>query len=181
MIWHYRHRRCRAQWHHGTEVSSISESWRDDDCRPSLCHFRTLKACEVTDDDCSLLWVDADCHALLSYVGAISIIPLGRYISSPQGESRTETTRTIPASIRFFTEISFVGTFVGTKIKTARRPLISLFSGGKGGIRTLDTGEPYTGFRVQRIRPLCHLSVPVDLRLGNRKAQDHNRVSFDTE
>ena len=30
--------------------------------------------------------------------------------------------------------------------------------GGKGGIRTHDTELPYTGFRVRRIRPLCHLS-----------------------
>ena len=30
--------------------------------------------------------------------------------------------------------------------------------GGKGGIRTLVAGDPRTGFRVRRIRPLCHLS-----------------------
>ena len=32
-------------------------------------------------------------------------------------------------------------------------------NGGEGGIRTLDTAEPYTGFRIRRIRPLCHLSA----------------------
>ena len=31
-------------------------------------------------------------------------------------------------------------------------------SGGEGGIRTHGTGDRYTGFRVRRIRPLCHLS-----------------------
>ena len=34
-------------------------------------------------------------------------------------------------------------------------------SGGERGIRTLDTDEPYTGFRVRRIRPLCHLSARI--------------------
>ena len=33
--------------------------------------------------------------------------------------------------------------------------------GGEGGIRTLDNGDRYTGFRVRRIRPLCHLSTPL--------------------
>ena len=32
------------------------------------------------------------------------------------------------------------------------------FFGGQGEIRTHDTELPYTGFRVRRIRPLCHLS-----------------------
>ena len=32
------------------------------------------------------------------------------------------------------------------------------FSGGEGGIRTHGTVKPYTGFRIRRIRPLCHLS-----------------------
>lgn len=31
--------------------------------------------------------------------------------------------------------------------------------GGRGGIRTHDTELPYTGFRVRRIRPLCHPSA----------------------
>ena len=30
--------------------------------------------------------------------------------------------------------------------------------GGEGGIRTHGTVKPYTGFRIRRIRPLCHLS-----------------------
>jgi hypothetical protein len=31
--------------------------------------------------------------------------------------------------------------------------------GGEGGIRTHGTVKPYTGFRIRRIRPLCHLSA----------------------
>ena len=33
-----------------------------------------------------------------------------------------------------------------------------LQSGGEGGIRTLDTGAPYTHFPGVRLRPLGHLS-----------------------
>ena len=36
-------------------------------------------------------------------------------------------------------------------------PFLNL--GGRGGIRTLDTEKPYNGFRVRRIRPLCHPSA----------------------
>src|ERR1700740_3041160 len=32
-------------------------------------------------------------------------------------------------------------------------------TGGEGGIRTHGTVKPYTGFRIRRIRPLCHLSA----------------------
>ena len=38
--------------------------------------------------------------------------------------------------------------------------------GGKGGIRTHDSGDRYTEFRVRRIRPLCHLSARSALRRG---------------
>ena len=37
-------------------------------------------------------------------------------------------------------------------------------AGGEGGIRTLGTGvSPYNGLANRRIRPLCHLSSPVDV------------------
>ena len=39
-----------------------------------------------------------------------------------------------------------------------RRSGFFLNIGGKGEIRTHGTPKMYTGFRVQRIRPLCHLS-----------------------
>ncbi len=32
-------------------------------------------------------------------------------------------------------------------------------SNGEGGIRTPDEGDLHTGFRIQRIQPLCHLSI----------------------
>ena len=34
-------------------------------------------------------------------------------------------------------------------------------AGGEGGIRTLGTEEPYAGFRIRCIRPLCHLSAVI--------------------
>lgn len=37
--------------------------------------------------------------------------------------------------------------------------LLSDDCGGRRGIRTLDTEKPYNGFRVRRIRPLCHPSA----------------------
>ena len=35
----------------------------------------------------------------------------------------------------------------------------SLIHGGEGGIRTLDTGAPYTHFPGVRLKPLGHLSL----------------------
>jgi hypothetical protein len=35
------------------------------------------------------------------------------------------------------------------------------WAGGEGGIRTLGTEEPYAGFRIRCIRPLCHLSAVI--------------------
>ncbi|GAP65903.1 phage-related integrase [Mizugakiibacter sediminis] len=50
-------------------------------------------------------------------------------------------------------------------------------SGGEGGIRTHGTDEPYTGFRVRRIRPLCHLSAaPTGAERRARAANDTVRV-----
>ena len=42
-------------------------------------------------------------------------------------------------------------------LSTSNTYIVTL--GGEGGIRTHGTLKTYTGFRVRRIRPLCHLSV----------------------
>jgi hypothetical protein len=47
-----------------------------------------------------------------------------------------------------------------TTLQKHKRPQMGpfVFPGGEGGIRTHGTVKPYTGFRIRRIRPLCHLS-----------------------
>src|SRR5690606_20994351 len=46
-------------------------------------------------------------------------------------------------------------------------------AGGEGGIRTHGTSETYTGFRIRRIRPLCHLSGgPRMIRRGRVRLKD---------
>ncbi len=37
--------------------------------------------------------------------------------------------------------------------------ILMLRCGGEGGIRTRDTGLPYTAFRERRLQPLGHLSL----------------------
>lgn len=52
----------------------------------------------------------------------------------------------------------------------------SLTTGGKGEIRTHGTPKMYTGFRVQRIRPLCHLSCTHIRVLQPRQVNAESRI-----
>jgi hypothetical protein len=59
-----------------------------------------------------------------------------------------------------------------TTLQKCKQPRVGPFAfpGGEGGIRTHGTVKPYTGFRIRRIRPLCHLS-------RNQASQGHGGPS----
>jgi hypothetical protein len=50
--------------------------------------------------------------------------------------------------------------------------------GGEGGIRTHGTVKPYTGFRIRRIRPLCHLSA-ASVEFSKATAQMRSQAEVD--